>query len=481
MSLKESVEFSCHLSVASESTAEFEPAGNLCYLKGGHIAFFPDKGANEGALRRLFGYNPPTSGAPKLLPKHLPGISDCLPLPSTFLHEKFSHIVGPEFSSKSTKNAFRAFVRYLNEFEKNGVRYRLTSDRHANPMRDGNRQRHMAQAEVDLFKQGKKGELVDALMRMYPMMSSHHDVQSEKLAGSGYHDFILRKSQGNQNMVFDLPDDFTKKVKINIRDNAVSSQLEALANRVAIGAGLEAPKTELKQHTNGTHYLLMDNYKVTRNCPIDRRQQYLLDLMGKPVSDVNANSYEEMAKFMETYELQLPAEIRSLDRMESNKQKVFQWALLNSATNNTDNHGRNLAVMFDDDGRIEVAPFIDVSFDPSQQAMSTQFGGPPPMERIDINNETSVRKLWEGCGIRSEFSQGLQMRDQVVQSLTNLPSYARELGIPLHSEAIDIAVKATAIHSPSVGASVDESVELGRQQIERERSRAHQSSAEMGI
>lgn len=472
MSAKAEISFKAGMSVCNPATGLDEDIGQVVFLRDGRAFFARSPNASDDSVRRAFLHSYPTKKLTELK-AHLPGLVSGLPLPGTAMHKKFTQIIGPGMGDNNMIRQFEALVKYRGVFSKNGLTFSLPQNERS--MRSINISKALNEAN-DTYYGSKREDWIPALMAMHKAISNNQEIQPGGLLADDdfYKTMIIDKSEGGQNLVIDDPLDPGKKVKIILgAQQGAKAELEVVANKVIEGAGFSTPKTELlTDQQTGRKIIRMDNYKLL-NGVTEARQEYFLDLMKKPLSHVHSNTYEEMAKFLDVYEDSLPEALQDASKLDANKQRIFQWAMVNSSTNNTDNHGRNLSVMVDEKGRIDVAPFIDVMFDGQQKDMSTWVGGPPPKHHVDIMDNAELKSLWDGLNIQEDFSAGLEMRDSLAKSLANVSEYAANLGIAAHSEALDHIVRSTSIQSSDLGELVNRSVEAKRYEVERAAMRSN--------
>lgn len=462
----------------NQSDGDYEPVGRLAITEQGKPIFVPSSGASDEAIRRTFLQAAPLTGKPVPMDPSLPGLMGGFPLPGTPMHNKIAAIIGSSFDSRSAVKQFEAMVGHQGTLEKNGLRLTDMSD--LTP-RSANIARHISAADNDHLT-ANRDSIAPALLRIHEAVSVNAEVAPGGILADNrdYANLMVGKSEGNQNIVLD--DQTGKKVKIILGPDSVErTEMEALANKVIQGAGYSAPDTEIvRDEETGKAYLSMDNYKLSNGVTEDR-QEYFMDLLKKPMGEVHQMTYNEMASFLDIYERELPENLRSAEQVEDNKKAIFQWAMVNSATNNTDNHGRNLAVLVNDQAQIRVTPFIDVNFDKEEKNMSTWLGGIPPIHKIDITDNAQVEKVWMDLGIKGDVAEAFTLRDDLAASMASIPEYAKELGISLYSDAMEHVVASVQVQSPVMAKAVEANVDAARAEVERQYAAERKSAVSLSM
>lgn len=457
--------FMATVSCVNPETLEVEPVGNVAVTDLFQPFFIRSKNAPQGnaSIRRTFfrNWERYSSGKAAVMDKSLSGLMGGFPLPGTMLDAKFTHIIGPNYGNRSEVERFMAVIRSRAVFSKNGlvIEHKPLANE-TSPRNTAIVERIKAAyaehvgltAEAVIKNKAQQGlsKEIDLLMQIREAISSHRDVGPDgQFAGvESYSDLIIDKSEGGQNLVLTDPDDYTKKIKIIPGQfHEELTQTEVLANRVTQAAGFAAPNAEIIRGSNGSGLAIrMDDYKIVGGVR-EGRQEYLLDFLGKPMSDVHKMTYQEMAIGLDDYERNLPSDLRDSARLVENKKAIFQWAMLNSATNNTDNHGRNLALLSDAEGRVTVAPFIDVTFDSTGRGMSTCLDGNPPIHNIDITNDFEVERLWDEVNPGVDSSEAFAIRDSLQSAILQIPDIANDIGIDLDSGVMDRALRSVSVQS----------------------------------
>lgn len=483
-----------------------------------NIFFSINEKSNPEIIRRAFlsqANNVMNSGKVINL-NNLSNLASFLPLVGTRMHGMLTGILGTKTKSSETE-LFMAYTNHLasrtpnGSFEKNGVRYTklnlkrddlfacaidVINDRTGDwenvgklaiqhPslsfMRQQNIERQVVKADNDYYNIPFE-KMMDFLVENHFSISNVDGFVSD--ASEAQKLVVMEKSHGNQNLVINDPSDYKKVIKMVLgAGQDIKTDLEVLANKMMIGAGCRAPETEIISSKNGVKVMRMDNYRINEGQLVESRQEYFLDIMRKTRHEAHDMNYQEMSKFLELYENTLPIELRDEAVLESNKKEIFRWALVNSATNNTDNHGRNLAVLVDEKGRLEVSPFFDVGFDTEAKPMSTYIDGIPPIHHLDITDNSQLESLWEEMEIKGDISEGLEMRDKVVSSMARLPEYAKEIGIDIFNEQrVDSIIAATSIQSKTLSRLVSTAFEEAQiQEISKNREAKAASTVEVGM
>jgi hypothetical protein len=295
-------------------------------------------------------------------------------------------------------------------------------------------------------------ELKSSLADILPMLKDGRDI--EVMKGNDSYLNLIKKSMGHSNLLLKVDHEGQSKyLKMDTSLNSIDElMLEAVANKVIISAGGDAPKTDVLQiqHTNGdeVNVLLMDDFseKIINGFPIELRKLSIATALGKTDDDIHNMTYAEISAGVE--QLERFTKNPSSSRIEENKEALFKWALLNSAFNNTDNHGRNLEIIIED-GHPKVAPFFDMKFSHANEDMSTYLDGDPPIHSIDITSNRDVLSLHEQIGLGSDFEKSLGVRNQVVNGVLAIPQVCTELGV--NRQEINIIAQAVSTQSPALG------------------------------
>jgi hypothetical protein len=465
---EQNIEFACKIETLSEETGSYLPTGHIImgYGLGGNegkhgIYFKPSKHASDTSLRNFFGVNQ-TGRKTIELSKALPSVSDILPTYGSFIHEKLSHLING-FGSRNDSERLKALVKHEGTIEKYGMRVTDVSPGVKN-MRDQSLSRGIENARSEVIESEK--EILEAIS-LYPGIFTNEDVvEGGPLEKNKEYTSFIVKSCGSSHLVFDDPSDPSKLIKaIRQPDEKIKNSLinfEVLANNVVRGADMKAPLTEIAVlNENGTRAIKMDNFAV-RNGVQECRRQSFMSFLGKHPDEIHQMSYDEMARGLDLYEKQLPKELQNASAHKQNKIAIAQWAMVNSAVNNTDNHGRNLEVMKDTQGRIEVSPFYDVTFDNNERPMSTAVGGIPPIHKIDIMNDSEIANLCDHLGLADSVDEVLGSRDKLLESMTKIPEYAEKLGMDVFSPDMDHIISSVAKQSPGLKAAVEIAIEAAR-------------------
>lgn len=473
--------FTCTLKCINPDTGEDELVGRIGVTETGEAYIKPSEYVNPEALRRVFlqGAKNISPGKISRLDSHLPGLMGGFPLPNTTMYNKLVHIIGNSFGSRRYVDQFTSLIKFRGDLKKNGLTFQYDEPAEKS-IRERTIAAKMANADSEHYYGAKRESIVPALIALSNDIADNLEVAPGGVLEDNrdYAAMIIDKSEGNQNLVFDDPSDFTKKIKIILGpQQSEKTDMEVLANRVVHGAGFNAPAAEIGVESNsGRKFIRMDNYKIVHDIT-EGRQEYFLDLLKKPMSEAHQMTYQEMSTFLDQYEFELPEALRDPIRLEKNKMAIFQWALINSATNNTDNHGRNLAVMVDGKGRIDVAPFIDINFDNSDRPMSTWIDGEPPIHKIDIMNNDAVLQVWSELGLNASSEIALDMRDNLARSMTMIPEYAQTLGINVFSGAMEHVVSSVGVQSSALRSLVSQAVEEARNRMIMGRTQERSASS----
>lgn len=486
--------------------------------KKSNVFFSINEGASIETKRRLFlpNTNNIVNGGKVVNLNGLSNLASFLPLADTRMHSMLTGILGTKSKGTETE-LFMAYANHLADrtpdgrFEKNGIRYTkfnlkrddlfacaidVINDRTGewenagklaiqHPslsfMRQKNIEKHVVKADESYYNQPLE-TMVNFLVENHMAISNVDGFVSD--ASEAQKLVIMEKSHGNQNLVINDPSDYKKMIKMVLGGGQdAKTDLEVLANKMMEGAGCKTPKTDIINSSGGVKVMHMDNYRIKGDQLVERRQEYFLDIMRKSRHEAHDMNYQEMSKFLDLYEGTLPDDLKDPGALENNKKEIFRWAMVNSATNNTDNHGRNLAVMVDEKGRLEVSPFFDVGFDSEAKPMSTYIDGIPPIHHIDITKDEQLESLWNEMDINADFSEGLEMRDKVVSSMARLPEYAKEIGIDLFDEKrIDSVIASTSVQSKSLSKLVSTAFEEAQiQEISQARQAKVETNVEAGM
>lgn len=480
---KTEIIFRAQVSCINPDTLEKEPVGAIAVTSMMTPFFIPTKDAKHdpARIRRTFFRNWERYATEKAasMDTNLSGLMGGFPLPGTMLDKKFAHIIGPNYGDKNTVQRFMAVIRARGVFSKNGLVIEHKPVPNERSIRNANITARIARAYADHMtpeasNTGVAHKEMDALMSLRSMIRTNAEVApgGNLVGDDNYADLIIDKSEGGQNIVITDPDDPAKKVKIITDDFASElTETEVLANRLTHAAGFSAPNAEIIRSGDDRGLAIrMDDYKMVGGV-IEGRQEYLLDFLGKSMDQVHQMSYQEISIGLDDYERRLPPGLRDSQRLLENKKAVFKWALLNSVTNNTDNHGRNLALLSDSEGRIKIAPFIDVTFDSAKRPMSTCLDGDPPIHSIDISRDDQVAELWNEVLPEEDVAAAFEIRDDLAAAVEQLPQLAQDLGIDLNGPVMDRVLNAVNVQSFSTASTLQQSLDEARlAQLRQEQS-----------
>lgn len=467
---KNNIEFACKIETLNEENGTYMPTGHIIMGRGlagndnkQRIYFKPSKHASETTLRNFFGVH--QSGRKTIeLSDALPSVSDVLPTHGSFIHEKLAHLI-TGFGSRNDSERLKALVRHEGVITKYGMRLTDVTQGEES-IRDKSLGRHIDRAKQEAIESG--AEILEALASYSGIFSSNHEdvAPGGPLEGNREYASFIVKSCGSSHLVFDDPSDPSKLIKaIRQPDPAIKSSLinfEVLANHVVRGGNFPAPKTEITTlGQNQSKAIKMDNFAV-RNGIQECRRQSFMSFLGKRPDEIYQMTYDEMAIGLEIYEKHLPDSLKDPARLKQNKIAIAQWAMVNSSMNNTDNHGRNLEVMKDSEGRIEISPFYDVTFDSNDRPMSTAVDGIPPIHKIDIMNDNEIKNLCEHLGIQDSLDEVLDSRNQLVSSIVRIPEHAQKIGMNIFSSEMEHVIASVSRQSSGLKAAVELAVENAR-------------------
>lgn len=467
MTQKHEINFKAKIEVWSQALGDYENVGVLARTTENRVIIAPSKYAAQQTVARAFPISKPSH--PKFV-SGLDELSDLLPIRNSNIDNKLNHLLAG-YAARNPITRLEALLT-TGPLEKHGLRLSSLKDE-PQTMREKNIARVLNQdGKQDEERARRFEEISEPLANIVKAMKVDKDV--ELYAGSESYIRQLAKSHGGQNYVIPVStlnmegDGYRErllKVDLTINHNE-EINLEAVANRVIQGAGFSAPNIDVEtiKSTDGrsAKVLLMDNFALMDGFPAEIRRVSFAALLGKSDDEIHEMTYDEMSDILEVQERQLPEVQSNPARLDSNKQALFQWAMVNSALNNIDNHGRNLEVIISDDGTPEVSPFFDVNFSSFNDTMSTCLDGRPPIHRIDIQDDKQLKQVWDQLGIKEDFTKGLDMRDALVKSICRIPEYCEELDVRPQEQAIiesaigmqsvtlsEILSRAKAAHSES--------------------------------
>ena len=437
---KPSIRVVADVSVIDEKTCDYSYCGKLVCSPSGVYGFVPSQSANPENLYKLIPYAN-NQGARWFEKNRVGPLSDLLPIKGSMVDVKLRHLLSG-FGGHHDGRKLEALIK-SGSVVKHGIKLDSVEPR---------KLRDKVVSEKLKVSAENFNELKSSFADILPMLKDGRDIEIMK--GNDSYLNLIKKSMGHSNLLLKVDHDgHSKFLKMDTSLNNIDElMLEAVANKVIIASGSEAPKTDVLQiqHTNGgeVNVLLMDDFseKVINGFPVELRKLSIATALGKTDSDIHNMTYSEISAGVE--QLERFTANPSSQRIEENRQALFKWALLNSAFNNTDNHGRNLEIIIED-GHPKVAPFFDMKFSHANEDMSTYLDGDPPIHNIDVTNDREVLALHEQIGLEGDFSNSLDMRNSVVNGILSIPQFCSELGV--ERQEINIIAQAVSMQSQALG------------------------------
>ncbi|MEY8198530.1 MAG: HipA domain-containing protein [Colwellia sp.] len=437
------------VSVIDEATCDFAYCGKLVSTPNGGYGFVPGADVSPELLYKFMPYS--RSHDPVWFRKNGVGpLSDLLPIKGSMVDIKLRHLLNG-FGAHHDGRKLEALIK-SGSISKHGIRLDCASVQTT---------RDKAIVEKMKLSAGNFTEMKGSLASILPLIKSGRDI--DLMTGNDSYLNLIKKSMGHSNLLIKVEDGGKSKfLKMDASLNNIDElMLEIIANKVAIASGCDAPATEMHKikSPNGeaVNVLLMDDFseKNIGGFPLELRKLSIATALGKTDDDIHNMNYAEISAGIENLELLTnnPSELR----IEQNKEAIFKWALLNSAMNNTDNHGRNLEILIDD-GHPVVAPLFDMKFSHAKEDMSTYIDGDPPIHHIDILNDAEVHVLHDQVGLEGDFESALNIRNNIVNGILTVPSICTELGVQRHE--INIIAQAVGIQSLSLGRGLKKSLQI---------------------
>ncbi len=459
------------VSVIDESTCDFSYCGKLVCTPNGSYGFVPGVDVSSDLLYKLMPYS--RNHDPVWFRKNGVGpLSDLLPIKGSMVDVKLRHLLNG-FGAHHDGRKLEALIK-SGSLIKHGIRLDCVTVQTT---------RDKAIVEKMKLSAGNFSEMKSSLASILPLIKDGRDV--DLMTGNDSYLNLIKKSMGHSNLLIKVEDEGKSKfLKMDASLNNIDElMLEIVANKVVLAADCEAPLTELHKikSPNGEaiNVLLMDDFseKSIGGFPVELRKLSIATALGKTDDDIHNMNYAEISAGIE--QLELLTNDPSSMRVEQNKEAIFKWALLNSAMNNTDNHGRNLEILIDN-GHPIVAPLFDMKFSHAKEDMSTYIDGDPPIHHIDILNNAEVQVLHDQVGLEGEFGNSLNVRDNIVNSILSVPSICTELGVERHE--INIIAQAVGIQSTALGKGIKKSLQIEMARVKKaDRELETESSVSTGM
>lgn len=445
------ITFKASIEVWSESLASYEMVGSLVRADKPQLFFVPYKYAEPSTINRAFPITKPTSA---IGINSLKELSDVLPIKGSKMDAKLKSLLAG-FGAKDQVKKLEALLT-LGPVERYGVRVTNTLNEPQSIRAINTSRRLLAESVIDKDRAQKLSDISQPLADMLKFMKSGEDCKL--MAGNNDYIKQIAKSQGGANLVIpieiDTPQGIKEKLlKVDLSVNNLEElSLEVVANKVIQKAGFSAPNSELQTIVNSAggsaKVMIMDNFALMEDWPVEKRRISFSSLLGKDDDEIHNMTYDEMAKGLAILENNLPPEYRDNERLNYNKKQIFNWAMVNSVTNNTDNHGRNLEVMLGENGEATVSPFFDIKFTHEPDYMSTCLDGDPPIHSINVMMDAEIEHLWNQLEIEGSPDEALRSRDKLVHAMADIPKICNELGV--RNEEKKIIQQAVGVQSKSL-------------------------------
>lgn len=432
-----------NVSVIEESSCDYRYCGKIVATPIGVYGFVPSPDADKSLLGKLMP-NHHSRGEVVWFERETIGIfNDLKPINGSVMSEKLKHLL-TGYASRHSGQQIEALLA-AGAIQKHGVLLEYAGEDNL---------RHKAMGRNLQLSAGDMEKLKSSLGALVPLMVSSSDI--ENMMGNESYVELIRKSMGHSNLLLHVDVDYQPKLlKMSLNPGPIDEiMMEAVAMEVARRSGAATPKYEIVEIKNPAggiiHGALQENFALTTGVQVERRRMSIAAVLGKSDQDIHHMTYQEIGAAFSSLERNGGfSGPESEARVESNKEAVFRWALLNSAMNNTDNHGRNLEVFIDDNGKAQVTPMFDMLFNPVKAEMSTYQDGDPPIHTIDITNEDAVRALWDEIGLQRSSDNAIQISRQTISAMMEVPKICKELG--LEKREMGYILEATGVQSKVLG------------------------------